>query len=87
MIRTNWKVFYLNFIEKMISLEGLETYPVMSYQTAMNYGRDSEMKESFSKVPLIIEQMEIQYIRCCRNQEVRGIRGNLRRFEFIKEGK
>ena len=28
--------------------------------------------------------MEIQFIRCCRNQEVNGIRGKLRRFEFIE---
>jgi len=28
--------------------------------------------------------MEIQYIRCCRNQNVKGILGKLRRFEFIE---
>jgi hypothetical protein len=28
--------------------------------------------------------MEIQFIRCCRKQEVNGIRGKLRRFEFIE---
>ena len=28
--------------------------------------------------------MEIQYIRCCRRQEINGIRGKLKRCEFIE---
>jgi len=65
MVRTNWKVFYLNFIEKMISEQGLESYPEMNYQTALSYA-DSEINKGFEKVPLMVEQMEIQFIRACR---------------------
>jgi len=54
MVRTNWLVFYLNFIEKMISETGIESYPDMNYHTAMSYA-NSDNAEAFSKVPLIIE--------------------------------
>lgn len=83
MVRTNWLIFYLNFIEKMITEEGLESYPEMNYQNAMSYA-NSELNDAFSKVPLIVEQMEIQFIRCVRNQEVNKLNGKLRRFEFIE---
>ena len=54
MVRTNWNVFYVNFIEKMISVEGIETYPEMNYLTAMSYA-NSDVNKGFEKVPLIIE--------------------------------
>ena len=28
--------------------------------------------------------MELQFIRTCRNQEINGIRGKFRRFEFME---
>ena len=37
MIKTNWIVFYVNFIEKMMNPLGLEHYPEMHYQNAMSY--------------------------------------------------
>jgi hypothetical protein len=54
MIRTNWKVFYLNFIEKMISENGINSYPDMNYHSAMSYA-DSDLNDAFTKVPLIVE--------------------------------
>ena len=53
-IRSNWKVFYQNFIEKMMTEDGMEHYPEMSYHTAMSYA-DSSLNDSFQKVPLIVE--------------------------------
>ena len=50
----------------MINEQGLESYPDMNYHTAMSYA-NSELNDAFTKVPLIVEQMEIQFIRCCRN--------------------
>jgi hypothetical protein len=54
LVRTNWEVFYQNFIEKMISPQGMESYPEMNYFTAMSYA-DSDLNKGFDKVPLIIE--------------------------------
>jgi uncharacterized membrane protein len=58
MIKSNWKIFYQNFVEKMVSEDGFECYPEMNYQVMMGYA-DSEQNKGFGKVPLMIEQMEI----------------------------
>jgi len=66
MVRTNWMCFYVNFIEKMVTVHGFETYPEMNYLNAMSF-HEHDSKPGFDKVPLNHEQMEIQYIRCCRH--------------------
>jgi len=38
----------------MTSQAGMDSYPVMIYNTAMSYA-DSKVNESFSKVPIIKE--------------------------------
>ena len=63
----------------MIGEQGLESYPCMDYTTAMGY-HESQKDENIIQ----LAQMELQYIRTCRNQEENGILGKLRRFEFIE---
>ena len=53
-IRANWHVFYVNFMEKMTTQAGMDSYPVMIYNTAMSYA-DSRVNDAFSKVPIIKE--------------------------------
>lgn len=38
-IRNNFRMFHINFIEKMINEFGLESYPKMSYDTVMSYAQ------------------------------------------------
>jgi hypothetical protein len=38
----------------MMTEDGMEHYPEMSYHTAMSYA-DSSINDKFSKVPLIVE--------------------------------
>jgi hypothetical protein len=54
MVRTNWKCFYINFIEKLVTVHGFETYPEMNYQSAISYA-EHELKKGFEKVPLKVE--------------------------------
>ena len=53
-IRANWNVFYVNFMEKMTTQAGMDSYPVMIYNTAMSYA-DSRVNDAFSKVLIIKE--------------------------------
>jgi hypothetical protein len=38
-IRKNFKMFQINFIEKMIGEVGYESYPCMNYTTAIGYNQ------------------------------------------------
>ena len=37
MIKSNWKIFYQNFVELLASKEGCESYPEMNYRCMMSY--------------------------------------------------
>ena len=53
-IRNNWQIFYVNFIEKMMTYDGMESYPDMSYKTAMSYS-EAKVADACNKVPIIPE--------------------------------
>ena len=58
----------------MIGEMGMESYPKMSYYSALSYV-EYERKAGSDDVKIPSEQLELQFIRTCRNQEENSIRG------------
>ena len=61
----------------------MDTYPKITFETNTQYHRDIENNPEL-KLPVKIQQLEIQYIRTCRNQEQKSLKGTLNRSEFIE---
>ena len=60
-----------------------ECYPKTTFENCVQYHLNNEMNPDL-KLPIKLQQLEIQYIRTCRNQEQKSLKGILNRSEFIE---